>query len=46
MTSPTTLVETISARSYRAWAGFEPASGSGQRVGKRKCDFRFRRVQA
>lgn len=29
---------------YRVRATFEPASGSGQRVGKRKCSFRFDRL--
>lgn len=29
--------------SYRVRAQFEPASGSGQRVGRRKCDFAFKR---
>ena len=29
---------------YRVRARFEPASGIGQRVGKRKCEFRFARV--
>ena len=29
---------------YRVRAKFEPSSGVGQRVGKRKCEFQFRRV--
>ncbi len=29
--------------SYRVRATFEASSGSGQRIGKRKCDFRFQR---
>lgn len=29
---------------YRVRARFEPSSGVGQRVGKRKCEFRFARV--
>lgn len=29
--------------SYRVRATFEATSGSGQRIGKRKCDFRFQR---
>ncbi len=29
---------------YRVRAKFEPTSGTGQRMGKRKCEFRFRRV--
>ena len=28
---------------YRVRARFEPTEGTGQRVGKRKCDFRFKR---
>jgi len=28
---------------YRVRAKFEQSSGSGQRVGKRKCEFRFKR---
>ncbi|WP_143684449.1 hypothetical protein [Variovorax sp. KK3] len=30
--------------SYRVRANFEGTSGTGQRVGKRKCDFSFRRA--
>ena len=29
--------------SYRVRARFEPDSGTGQRVGKRKCNFLFKR---
>ena len=29
--------------SYRVRAQFEASSGTGQRIGKRKCDFEFRR---
>ncbi len=29
---------------YRVRAKFEPTSGVGQRIGKRKCEFQFRRV--
>jgi hypothetical protein len=28
---------------YRVRAAFEPTSGTGQRLGKRKCEFRFQR---
>ena len=28
---------------YRVRAKFEQSSGSGQRVGKHKCEFRFKR---
>lgn len=31
------------AYSYRVRAQFEGTSGTGQRVGKRKCDFLFKR---